>query len=414
MKSRCPGFILSLCCLTGFVAGCAKKPPAAPSANDAASTIGQTNEPITEEEARAFAEKFIEAALRNDSATVNALFDWNALADRCMEGTGLSGKFLADAKKGMLSKLETENSFLAQVNQSAALGGSYRLLHIHEVDGRRRALIRLMVPEGGVNYHDFVLSKGQNGQCRGIDVHLFLSGEFLSTTMKRMMLVLTGGQDRSLLGRLTGQNQLLVKHQDEVLKLINAVQGRNFPEAVRLYKLLPENLQHEKSLMLIVMTATQGLSDDTEYQNVLTNFRKQHPDDACIDFLSIDYFVTKQEYPEALAAIASVSKSVGGDPYLDFMAGNVHFMAENSAEAEKLFQLAVDTEPTLQDGWWSLVTLSMKQENFERTLALLKEIDQKFPIEWADLTQQADYAGFAASPQHAEWLAYLAEKPTAN
>lgn len=400
----------ALCWMTAYAAGCANKPPALPSANDPVSTIGQTNEPITEEEAQLFAEKFIDGAIRNDGAAVNAIFDWSALTDRCMEGTGITGKLLTDAKKGMLSKLETENSFLNQVHQAISQGGSYRLLRVHEVDGRRRALVRLMVPEGGVNYHDFVLSKGSNGQCRGIDVHLFLSGEFLSTTMKRMMLVLTGGQDRGLLGRLTGQNQLLVKHQNEVLSMINAVQARNFPEAVRVYKTLPENLQHEKSLMLIVMTAAQGLGDDTEYQNILANFRKQHPDDACIDFLSIDYFVTKQEYPEALAAIESVSKSVGGDPYLEFMAGNVHFMAENTQEAEKLFQLAIDHEPTLQDSWWSLVTVSLKKQDFEQTLELLKKIDQQFQIEWADLTQQADYAGFTASPQHAEWLAYLAAK----
>ena len=45
-----------------------------------------------------------------------------------------------------------------------------------------------------------------------------------------------------------------------------------------------------------------------------------------------------------------------------------------------------------------------------RVLAALKELDARFTVQWNDLEKSAEYAEFAASPEHAEWKRFLAAK----
>lgn len=186
--------------------GCAGTDSAPPS------TIGQTATPITEEEARSFAAKFIDAVSRNDMAAVSAVFDWDTLADRALDGVPLTETKKQEAKTGMMRSLTQNNTLIPQIHQQMQQGDdAYQLLRVHEVDGRRRALLRLLPPDGGVNYHDMVLSKSADGQCRAIDIHIFTTGELLSATVKRGMLQLAATQNRSLIDRLTGRDKLMVK-----------------------------------------------------------------------------------------------------------------------------------------------------------------------------------------------------------
>jgi hypothetical protein len=402
--------LIGCCWLTGCGQNPAKR-AARSAAAIPASTKGLSSAQITDEEVQAFAEKYADGIARGDFGVVSSVFDWNVLIDRTLEGVELSPKAQADVRSGMISTLQGKNALMGQIHQQVANGGSYRLLRIHEVEGRRRALFRLLPPGGGVNYHDMVLVKAADGQCHGIDMHIFLNGEFLSTTMKRTLLPVAASLNRSLIEKLTGQDQLYVKHQGDVLKMVQAA-PENPVEALRLFHSLPQELQRDKSLLLVRLAAAQGAGNDDECQQTLTDFRRCHPDEACVDFLSIDYFVTRKEYADALAAIDAVIRVVGGDSMLDVMKANLLIEMDRVDEAHAVVLAAVDTEPDLVDAWWSLVSVDLKRKNFEQVLARLKQIDERFEITWSDLSQEPAYAEFARSPQYQQWLDYqAASKP---
>lgn len=56
----------------------------------------------------------------------------------------------------------------------------------------------------------------------------------------------------------------------------------------------------------------------------------------------------------------------------------------------------------------------MEDRKYDETLARLKEIDQKFPMKFNDMSQVPQYAGFVKSPQYALWLDYLKAKNAAR
>lgn len=191
--------------------------------------------------------------------------------------------------------------------------------------------------------------------------------------------------------------------------MIKAVQARNSAEGLRIYRELPPEVQQEKTLLIIRLQASQSAGDDDEYQKTLSDFRGFHPTDACIDFLSIDYFLLRKDYDAALQAIAAVNKSVGGDPYLDVLRGNTLLMAEKYDDADAAFLVAIDAEPELQDAWWGRVSTALKKQDQENVLTLLKEMDGRFKMEWNDLTENEEFAGFVVSPYHQQWLNYRSQ-----
>jgi hypothetical protein len=125
---------------------------------------------------------------------------------------------------------------------------------------------------------------------------------------------------------------------------------------------------------------------------------------------SIDWFLLHQEYDESIAEVKHMDAWVDGDPYLDVLRAGILIQARRWDEAGTAARAAITRGLGWADPYWMLVTVSLRQERFEETLAVLREIDQRFAFEWSDMTTNAEYAEFVKSPQHAQWLAYLNEK----
>ena len=74
------------------------------------------------------------------------------------------------------------------------------------------------------------------------------------------------------------------------------------------------------------------------------------------------------------------------------------------AAARADLKRAMDAAPGLIDPYWSLVTVSLKDRNFDETLKTLRLIRQKFQMQVGDLTTIPLYKEFTESPQFQEWL----------
>jgi hypothetical protein len=89
---------------------------------------------------------------------------------------------------------------------------------------------------------------------------------------------------------------------------------------------------------------------------------------------------------------------------------NLSVVAGELKPAREFAQRAIREEPGLVPAYLSLLDVSVHGGNFEESLDLLKMLDQKFKIEFNELTSLPAYAGFVKSPQYQEWLKYLAQK----
>jgi tetratricopeptide (TPR) repeat protein len=387
--------VVLLCASFLLMPGCAKKTP--DPATPAPAVVG-VGPPPTEEDARNFAESLTKAVLAGDSASIDQIVHLSDLEERLASDLSMSdskrSEVLAGTRKGF-----REVGFGAQIIKATQDGGTYKLLRLHTVDGKPRALFRLIDAAGGLNYHDYSLARFPDGSVSMEDVYIFLTAEPLSRTIRTLMIpALTASKG--------------VKARDEAISSLAAMrrsmqQGR-IADAVARYRQLPKAAQEMKPVLLCYIEATmrqalQPKGSEKDYIAAMEQFPKLYPDDACIDFISIDYFVLKNQYDKGLEAIDRVDASIGSDPYLNVIRCNVLIAANQFDKAKAAVDKALKEDPDLQQAYWARITVSLRERSFDETLEWLKKVVQNCNITVEDLTQTPAYSDFVKSPQHAEW-----------
>lgn len=376
--------------------------PSLPSATTTDSVAGS----ISDEEAKQFAKRFLEAIERDDAAALPALFNQDRMWALTLEGIeSVRASKVPRPGKGAITHFL--NTLIHEQHSVVVRGGSYDLLRIHDVDGQKRALFRIACDDG-VNYHDVILGKNADGSVRGIDIDVFAAGERSSASMRRLHLQFAA--DETTVGRLAGRERLYVTHFKEINGILAGLRGGAPAEAIQIFRSLPRELQIDRHLMLFRIQATMLLQDDSEFALAVKDFRDCYPGEPCTDLMSIHYYLLRKKFEKALEAIDAVDKAVGGDPYLCRYKGEVLAGQGRIEEAASAFDLAVNAVPEIQDVWWGRVSFELEQQKFDDVLADFKQIDSRFRVEWQNFNELPAYAEFVKSPQYQEWLRYLAAK----
>ena len=382
------GYILFTC------TACKKTQPPDPATP--APAIQNTGAPVTEDEAKQFADALAQAVKANDPVQIGRFLHLNELVERSISDLDLPG---AD-RRGLLAGAQRslqQGGFGRQILKGIEEGGSYKFLRIHSVDGRPRALFRMVAGEGAVNYHDYSVARFPDGSVGMEDVYVFVTGEALSQSLRRLLIpALQGGK---------GSGQQTAKDFTALSEMSRAMQQGQFPAAVAKYHQLPQSLQDSKPVLVIYMQALaqQGDAAEKDYAAAMEKFRKLYPDDAAVDFISIDYYAIKKQYDDAVKAIAAVQKAMGGDAHLESMRANILSEAGRYDEARAAAEKAVKDEPDLDSGYWSRVTVSLREKKYADTLEWLKKVVEQCKMEVQDLTQNPEFGGFVKSPQYREW-----------
>lgn len=400
--------IRRLCYSAVFLAACAAgcKPKAGPVPAVSPAPAVTEGTPATEAECKAFAAQVEAATAARDRVKLNALLSIEDLAVRCVSDIPLAVGQRQSLVQG-LRRGAQNNTFVTQVLAEVEKGGTYTVLRVHTVGGRARALLRLISPDNGVNYHDFLLTRTPDGRVGLEDVYILTGGEMLSQTLRRLLLPAAAEMNRGILADLKGQDKTFLNNLPKVQSMAQAVQAGKGGEAVAIYRSLPADLRTHKVVALHHVQAA-SLVGDADYAAALQEYRRLFPTDPALDFLSIDYFLLKKQYDEAIRCIRSVATAVGGDPYLVSMEGTTLADAGRFQEAKAASEKAVAEEPSLADTYWGRVSIALKEKNHPDTLTWLRKVVEKCGVEIDDLTTADDYAGFVKSPQHGEWLKWYA------
>ena len=315
----------TLLLLVAVFAGCdrANQGPTGPAAKlrerPVESTAAKTGQMPSDEECREFAVKMEDAVARGDLAAFNALIDWDAILESATGGiSGIESirrNYEENTKQIQNMKGGIGNTILSIV----ALGGSYQFLRVAKEKKSRLARFRLYGPNGGLNYHDFILLRQADGQTKAIDIHIYLSGELLSKSFRRDFLPLVAHKQRSVFDKLTGAESDFIKHMDQWRKLVQATQAGQSKRALDIYERLPESLKKEKNILLVRLQAARKSGNERAYSKAIEDLEKYFPNDPCRILVSIDGYVMREEYDKAVASIEQLNNTIGGDPILQVM-----------------------------------------------------------------------------------------------
>jgi tetratricopeptide (TPR) repeat protein len=281
---------------------------------------------------------------------------------------------------------------------------------VRTVDGRPRVLMRLIQGEGGLNYHEFTLTRYPDQQVAAEDVYIYVSGEPLTQTFRRLLLGFMAGQNKGVLAKLRGEEQVLSNHLGEITRLSAMVQNGQNKEALDTFHKLPPELQKNKMLQLMAIMAASSTENEKDYLVEMERFRTNHPNDAAGDLVSIDYFLLKKNYDETLRLLDRLDKSLGGDPYLMALKGTTLAEAGRFKEARASADKAIKDDPKLREAYWARATVSTKEKDHDETLKCLKILVEKLEptLDPNNLLADDRFKDFVKTPQFSEFKKWLA------
>jgi|GEM_PF-3261783 len=356
---------------------------------------------VTAEEARLFVDRVL-AAVREEETSLP--LDVNRF---CLHlGAGLTED---DQTLELLSQFTTGvvGGMGRQFRSLVAADGSYELQSIFEIDGRRHVRMRLIQPEGALNYHDYVLIKTPDGVFAE-DFDNLVAGERISRTLNRMAAAMIADQKLGVFRLIPGVRPAMATHI-KTFAQITKLTKEDPAQALKLIETLPPELQTEKIILVQRLSAALRV-DEEDYRDAVETFIRHYPEDPAMPLLQIDSLFLKQEYDEALKAVEQLDRLLGGDPYLNLFRGNITAQMGDKARGVQLARQAADALPQILPLHWSALEVMLTAEDYEAGFELLKEIDARFEVEWHDLSKVDAYAGFVKSPYYRNWEAFLKEQ----
>ena len=378
--------------------------------------VPQTKEEITDADIRAktgFAPgsqedadalvKAVEATVaRTDKAAFQDLLNEPQLANRILAGLDVKEKFRAGFDKGMregggLSKLSSE------IISTVEAGGDYSFVRHVKKGNEIRPLFRLLLPNlGGVNYHELVVAADATGQPRISDIYIYISGELLSQTIRRLVLPAAAAENKGILARLTGDEAALVRNFSILQKVNERKEAKDFQEAYRLISTLPRQFQKDKTVLLMKLLIAQQIGEE-EYLKAIRELEEALPNDPSRDFLSIDLYATQGNHEKVVEAVDRLIAATE-DPYLNYLKidglTSLGRMDEARAAIEAARAAGVDT----LDVRWIELAFLLKSKDHAATAKMLDGIARKFGVEFKEISEIPEYADFVRSAPGKAWM----------
>ncbi len=376
--------------------------------------VKSIGKPLTRAECLKVGELISQAVADGDTAKLDELIDWDALNQTSTAEVDVPESYRQSFIQGLNQSRTKGKGFSNTLVDAVQQGGTFTLLHSHGKDDRSWLLFRLILPAGGVTYHDFLLARRPGGQVQATDIYVYSSGELLTQSFRRLFIQAAAKGSGGLVNKLTGADQKFARFIKDLTAMNDAQRAGKFQEVLDLYAKLPGDLKKDRFALMIRLQAAQNVNDESVYARAIEDFTTELPNDAAVDMMSIDYHLLRKEYPQALASVDRLDKTVLGDPYLETMRANVHVEQNDLIAARRDIARALEADPKMVDAYWGIINIALKEHNFDSALKTLRLIRDTFGVQINDLTTIPLYKDFVASPQYQELLKDQAPDPTAT
>jgi hypothetical protein len=386
----------------GFAADDAK--PSAPklATNQAPAQASLPNE----KECRQWSALFEKAVRSGDLTSCNDLIDWSTLLETVAALPNPSpqqAKKRAEFIEWLKPRFASQNGFAGQMIAMVRDRGSFKLLRLREVDGRRRAQFRAIANENGLNYYEFILASSKDGSVRAVDLYVIAMAQLQSENLRPWFLTWMHSADSERQDQLSPVERDIVKYATDVAAMADAARAKQPRRVLEIYQRLPDSLKRTKAL-LSARLASASLVSEADYLRAFDDFQKYFPNEAGSDLIALNGFFVRKSYEPALASVDRLDKALGGDPYLKVTRAII-LLEQGKAEASrKMAERAIVEEPTLFQAYEFLINHSIQTRNFAKTTELISTMESKFNWKLPDLTTDPACAEFVKSAEYKTWL----------
>lgn len=353
----------------------------------------------SEADCAAFGRELADLLQNGKSGDAIRLLDQDALIARTLAGldlpVGVARGFSGGLKASLPASLQQQFSGFATAH----------FLRVQNVGDDRRALVRLLSNDSAASYVAFVCVRRGTAPLQWSDAFTYTTGETISQSARRTALPLIIEANKSVVQKWTSTESGLAAHFETITQANRLLQSGKIVDAWALCEKLPPDVQKDRTVLILRLRLAQAI-DEAKYLRVIGEWQATFPNDATLDFISVDGDILRKDYAAALAHAESFAKRIGGDPYLDLLAANILSMSQRYDEARVRARAALAADATLTDAFDTLLMISLKTHNFAETVTLLEQVRAAHPsVDFNNIATDPDYAEFRLSRAYLDWTA---------
>jgi hypothetical protein len=325
----------------------------------------------------------------------------------------------AKALSSLPGGTEGRREFIMQYSAGAALNletglrgfSSFRFLGAVRTNAAGGVVFRGLLPDGGVNYHRYILDARGPSDAVISDVFVVSNGEWLSDSIRWLYLLSEGKGGSDIASKLTGGQAELVRNAAAVEKLLAFSQQRKYLEFVDAYKALPQALKEDRPLLQLQLVASLAV-EPLEFGLASRLWSRLYPTHPGLDLVTFEKLSVRGEHARSAAALERIEGFVGGDVHLRSLRAAQLALAGDVAAGSRMAEEAMRVEPDLATGYDVAIGIGLKEKRFSDVVRYLDLAADHLPVDPREVVQvQPQYEAFRVS---AEGRAWLAKKPSVN
>lgn len=282
-------------------------------------------------------------------------------------------------------------------------------LRIRERDGQRFAVFHLR-SDDGLTYYEWYLDKYPGGKVKAWDCEVYVSGERMTQTLRRLWTPAVAGIDENTRKHMGKRNRELADNISKLTQIRQAHVAQDYQQMIKVYESMPQSVQEERSVMSIVMTAYISTGDEKKYETMLEQYNAMHRAASNRELMMIDLCIYREDFGEAMKMIDGLDRRVGGDHYLDALRSNIAYMAGGYKKATAFIDRGIQNDPRIEDFYWTSIEQAISEKDWPRVSLMLDGL-VSIDVPLNDLSEVPYFAGYVESGEYAAWLKRQAEQP---
>ncbi len=122
--------------------------------------------------------------------------------------------------------------------------------------------------------------------------------------------------------------------------------------------------------------------------------------------LTIGSDLARGQHDLVASSVGYLDAYLGGDPFLEFVQGNVWMLKGDHAKAKTAFLSAIKRDPELADAYDGLIAVAIARSDFVGVCQVLDKLEAlEYEVDLDGWSEESAYAEFLASDVYKAWLA---------
>jgi hypothetical protein len=293
----------------------------------------------------------------------------------------------------------------AQYAAEAKDGIKARLLRVESRGTRGVAVVRFDMAHFQSSYIEYDLQLDDREQLEIIDWTDYLRGHKFTDYMGLTMVQAQPSQNAAR--KLVDYSNVQQAEIFQLMEVLKATRDRNLERYFQIVEGLNENLKKQRVIWQLGLDSAQQARKRRDQRRILVAIDQYYPQDVLFALPLLDYYFPDGQYQKAYDALVRVrDKLQVDDAVTNARLSSASLVLKQPEEANRFADAAVEQEPSLELGWWSLLRARTATADFAGAVTALQQLKSAFGYELGpdQLGKDPSMKAFLGSPAYQAWL----------